>query len=54
MHDPMSLSLIGPERHQSTRLGAQRRARLWLALADAVGLAVGAAIAAAVILKLLL
>lgn len=50
----MDLSLIGPDRREATRLGARERARLWLTVADLVGLAVGAGIAAALILKLVL
>jgi hypothetical protein len=48
----MDLNLIGPYRREQTRVGTHRRAGLWLALADLVGLAAGAAIAIALILAL--
>lgn len=48
----MDLSLIGPYRREYTRIGGERRARLWLTLADVVGLAAGALVAAALIVAL--
>jgi hypothetical protein len=50
----MDLNLIGPYRREQTRVGEQRRARLWLALADVLGLGAGIALAATVIVALLL
>lgn len=49
----MDLSLIGPDRRERTRVGASRRARFWLTLADMAGLAAGAALAVVVILGLI-
>ena len=49
----MDLTLIGPDRREATRLGHVRLARLWLTVADVVGMAVGAGIAAALILALI-
>jgi hypothetical protein len=50
----MDLNLIGPYRREQTRVGEQPRARLWLTLADTIGLAAGIAVAAAVIAALVL
>ena len=44
----MDLSLIGPDRREVTDLN-----RVWLTLADFIGLAVGAALAVALIVLLL-
>jgi hypothetical protein len=49
----MDLSLIGPYRREATRVGDAARARLWLTVADMVGLVVGAAVAVALILALI-
>lgn len=49
----MDLSLIGPERRERTRVGEHRRARLWLVVADIVGLGAGVALAIVVIFGLI-
>ena len=45
----MDLSLIGPDRRDITQLN-----RIWLTLADFIGLAIGAALAVALIVLLVL
>lgn len=46
----MDLTLIGPDRRDATRIGEHRRARVWLTVADLVGITLGVALAAVLIL----
>jgi hypothetical protein len=49
----VDLSLIGPDRREMGHVGELRLARMWVTVADVVGMAVGIGAAVALILALI-
>ncbi|HEX2466992.1 MAG TPA: hypothetical protein VHJ54_02195 [Solirubrobacterales bacterium] len=48
----MDLSLIGPNRRQQTHVGELRQGRVWMTVADVLGITVGAGVAIVLLLTL--
>jgi hypothetical protein len=52
MFGGMDLSLIGPDRRDVTRVGELQQGRVWMAVADVLGITVGAGVAIVLLLTL--
>jgi hypothetical protein len=48
----MDLSLIGPDRRNSTHVGELEQGRMWMTVADVFGITVGAGVAIVLLLTL--
>jgi hypothetical protein len=48
----MDLSMIGPDRRDVTRIGELRQGRVWMTVADVLGITVGAGVAIVLLLTL--